>query len=494
MSLKTLIFQAELDKESKTPLYLQIAQLIIDEIKRGRLWPGNKLPSTRSLSEYFMVNRKTVIDAYAELIAQGWLFSLNNRGTYVSTQLPFMGQELEEDLLADVLKIKSNSNNSVASKPKNAVINTNLLRLNDGLPDTRLFPAEIYLKVYRKTLLLATKNGSLNYADPQGSMQLRTILCSVLNVDRGLSAKDDNICITRGSQMALFLVAKTLISRGDCVIFEELTYSAARDVFALAGATIVYVKLDDDGLDIEHLEQLCRLNPIKAIYVTPGHQFPTTVTLKLDRRLALLSLSRKYNFTIIEDDYDHEFHFEHKPYLPLASFSPDNVIYIGSLSKLLAPNLRLGYVVATKKVIAHITSEVLMIDRQGDQIAEMVIAQLFADGTVRRFSRKALGLYRERRDYFAEKVLQELGEFVHFKTPQGGLAFWLILRNEQQLKLLEKNSFNVQFPVAHCCSSPQSKNCGIRVGFASMNQSELDNMIKHLRKVLIETCNRPIYF
>ena len=213
--------------------------------------------------------------------------------------------------------------------------------------------------------------GRLGYGDPRGSAELRAAISNMLNIDRGLTTTPDNICLTRGSQMAIYLAARILAGPGDTVVMEELSYPPAREAFRFAGAEVVPVPLDAQGMRVDELEKICRKKRVRAVYVTPHHQFPTTVLMKPDRRMRLLALAAQFGFAIVEDDYDHEFHFAHQPMLPLASADMSGkVVYIGSLSKILSPSLRLGYLVGPKSFIDRAASEIMMIDRQGDPATE----------------------------------------------------------------------------------------------------------------------------
>jgi GntR family transcriptional regulator / MocR family aminotransferase len=324
------------DRRRNIPVYQQIVQALIHDIQRGRLLPGTFLPSSRELAATLGVNRKTIVIAYDDLIAQGWLSSDRTRGTIVSSSLqelaprpaPVPQHDIGPEASAPEFKIRA------AADPLPGFVESTPLTFDDGAPDARLFSPDVLSRAYRTALRQAVRSNLLGYGDPRGSPILRATIANMLMTRRGLVANADNICITRGSQMAIFLAARILVRPGETVLVEALSYAPAWQAFRAAGATIVGARLDDNGLDVADVERLCRKHKVRALYLTPHHQFPTTVSLTPQRRLRLLDLASQFGFAIIEDDYDHEFHFEQQPLLPLASYAP-RTVYIGSMSKLL---------------------------------------------------------------------------------------------------------------------------------------------------------------
>lgn len=253
-------------------------------------------------------------------------------------------------------------------------------KIDEGAPDGRLFPVELLARAYRSATLQTAEANGFQYRDPRGSPALREGIASMLRGQRGLPVTAENICITRGSQNGLFLAAQILLRPGDAVVVEALTYEPAVAAFRALGAQIVPVSLDDGGIDIDAVEQACRRHAVRAVFVTPHHQFPTTVSLRPGRRLRLVELARRLGFAILEDDYDHEFHFQSQPLRPLASYGAGQVIYVGSLSKLLLPALRIGYIAAPPSVIDAIAHRVSLTDGMGNALTEDATAALIANG------------------------------------------------------------------------------------------------------------------
>lgn len=472
-----------LDRNLTVPAYLQITHTIIDAIRQGRLAPGSALPGTRDLAAQVGVNRKTAQQSYQELIAQGWATTEEKRGTFISALLPFLGNG------APVSGIQAGTAEfllrrqppDLSFQPAQA----GMLSFDDGAPDTRLMPAALVARAYRRALLEGSRRNRLGYGDPRGNALLRQAVADMLNADRGLNCNADNICITRGSQMGIFLAARLLAQPGDVVAIESLSYPPAREAFRAAGATIAAVGLDDQGMRIDELEACCRKHPVRAVYVTPHHQFPTTVIMPPDRRIRLLALAEQFNFAIVEDDYDHEFHFTHRPLLPLASVHGwGKLFYIGSLSKLLSPSLRIGYIAAAEDVINRAASEIMIIDRQGDPVTEAAAADIMVSGALKSHTRKVLRIYEQRRECLATALHKSFGVLADVILPLGGLALWVNFMPDIDFTVLDSamRNNNVMLTPGKIFATNGYETHGARLGFGSMNEAELQDAVTRLWK------------
>ena len=471
-----------IDHASQTPLYMQIIHALIHEIQRGRLLPGTYLPSTRELAAAFGVNRKTIVLAYEDLIAQGWLASSGTRGTIVATSLPDTQERRVKKRASSASSSKAIAEYPFKEAPPLAPRDWDL-KLDEGSPDGRLFPVEMLARSYRAAAQRAARENRMLYGDPRGSALLREAIASMLRTQRGVMAEASNICITRGSQMAVYLAVRVLLRPSDAVIVESLTYQPAVGVLADSGATILPVGVDQQGVNLDEVERMCRAHRVRAIFLTPHHQFPTTVALQPDRRLRLLNLARQFAFAIIENDYDHEFHFESQPLLPLAGYAPEHVIYIGSLSKLLLPALRIGYIVAPTKVIDSLAEQVMLVDSMGNTLTEDATADLIESGEVRRHVRKVTQIYAERRKAFATTLSEQLADMADFDIPDGGLAFWLRFHNLKALDRIEARALGLGVWIAPSRSYITRSDAprGLRLGFASLTEQEARDGIQRLR-------------
>ena len=469
-----------IDAARPGPLYMQIIQTVIRDIEGGRLDPGTYLPSSRELARTLGVNRKTVVLAYDDLIAQGWLTTAGTRGTLVSDALPESKSRTHGRGNPDYRSVATAFEYAAPPDRPLAVPEGPGLKLDEGAPDGRLFPPELLARAYRGAIHRISRTNGFQYRDPRGSHELRASIAGMLKAQRGLPVEEANICITRGSQNGIFLASMSLLNPGDAVIVEALTYEPAVAAFDALGARIMPVGLDEGGMDMDDVAKVCRSETVKAVFVTPHHQFPTTVSMRPDRRLRLVELAHCYGFAIIEDDYDHEFHFQSQPLLPIAAYAPGQVIYVGSLSKLLLPALRIGYLAAPARVIDSISHMVSLSDGMGNTVTESAAANLIDTGELQRHARKARKIYAARRLSFSRQLNDALRDAVRFRLPDGGLAFWL--RFDANLDVVEKRAIarGLRFAGSRSFMTRSDAPTGLRIGFASLDEQEAQAAIESL--------------
>ncbi|MCU1384123.1 MAG: Transcriptional regulator, GntR family domain / Aspartate aminotransferase [Acidobacteria bacterium] len=473
-----------LERGPGVPLFQQIARAVSADIRRGRLRPGDALPGTRTLAHALGVQRLTVVAAFDELVAEGWIVNQRARGAFVSTDLPdpkprrftsweppvAMADRTGFDLLA-------------APEPERPYdVPRGSLLFAPSRPDVRLVPGKVIGRAFRRAM--SQRAGTLlSYGPSQGHPRLRQSVSTMVASTRGLAAGPENVCITRGSQMALSLLSRALLRPGDVVAVEQLGYRSAWESFKVAGAKVIGVPVDRDGLQVDALERAIAQHDIRAVYVTPHHQFPTTVTMSAGRRLKLMELARTHRFAIIEDDYDHEFHYDGRPVLPLASADRFGVvIYVGTFSKVLAPALRLGYVVAPVPLIARIAAHRSLIDTQGDQVLEYAIAELLDDGEIQRHIRRVRREYHARRDTLVEALRSQLADDVTFAVPAGGIALWVRATKSADVDrwAARARDHGAVIVTAAAYALDGRPRPFMRLGFASLNSRELEEGVRRL--------------
>ena len=477
-----------IDKTAKIPVFMQIATALTENIRRGIIPASTQLPGTRTMAGLLAVHRKTVVAAYDELLAQGWLETQNSRGTFVSQKLP----EIKPIALQ-----KNEASSAAHASPKagfpfrpNLLLalpilkGSNILAFNDGFPDVRIAPWDALSRAYRTALRQGFRKNLLFYGETTGEPSLRAAVTDYLRESRGLPITIDNVLITRGTMMAIHLAVQCIVQPGEVVVVGEVSYTSCNLIIRQGGANLLTVPVDEYGIDVEAIAEICQKTAVRMVYVTPHHQHPTTVIMPAERRLRLLQLAQKHGFCILEDDYDYDFHYNSNPILPLAAADAGrNVVYVGSLSKVFSPALRVGYVVAPAEVIEGMANLRRIIDRQGDNLLEAAVAVLFRDGEMRRHLKKAQKIYHRRRDLFCEMLKTELGSVVEFSIPTGGLAVWARFDRSCPLPEVARKSREKGLWISDGLHYGAHLNA-TRLGFAAVNEEEIERGMGILKSAL----------
>jgi len=481
----------QINKESPVPVYLQIANSIISQIRRGVLKPENALPGSRVLADALNVHRKTVVAAYDELYAQSWVDSFPRRGIFVAKNLPDIAPKMLKENVGinsfpSQTSFEVDDKRAPAGKLYKPAPEQNIV-INDGFPDTRLAPMELLVREYRRFGNYQFTSKYLMYGPAQGSENLRHELARFLSETRGMQVTAEHILITKGVQMAMYLTAQVLLSKRDVVIVPEPGYPAANETFKYAGAQLAFAPVDECGMDLDAVEEICKKKRVRLLYVIPHHHRPTAVTLSSERRMRLLELAMKYRFAILEDDYDYDYHYTSSPVLPLASADYyGSVIYVGSFAKTIAPGIRIGFVAAPQNLIEPLARLRRMIDRQGEQLLEEALANLLKNGDIGRHLKKTNKIYHERRDVFCSLLKDRLGEHVSFKIPDGGFAVWLQYLNGINAKEVAQKAAEMGLSLSngdeyyYCLANDNF----VRLGFASLNLKEIEEGVDILSKAV----------
>lgn len=477
----------DLSTQDEGPLFLRIARAVILDVQRGRLRPGDELPGSRALAVSLGVHRNTVLAAYRELSAEGWVTSDPARGTFVSADLP----EVAPRRFAPLQPVSSRVGYALPEETARLVLPpaAGLLSLNGGIPDVRLVPTAAIARAYRRALRRGGK-ALLGYSDPRGCPELRAAIAQMLSATRGVAAGPSEVMVTRGSQMAIDLVGRTLLHPGSRVAVEALGYRPAWDALRAAGMVLEPVPLDDGGMIVDRLVALSddpRDGGLRAVYLTPHHQYPTTAVLTPGRRIALLDLARRKRLLVIEDDYDHEFHYDGRPILPLASADRAGVVvYVGTLSKVLAPGLRVGYLVAPASIVDRVAARRALVDRQGDHAIEWAVAELLDDGEVQRHVRRARRVYAERRDTLCRLLDEHLGDVLTFRSPAGGTALWARVAAGVDVGRWASRALElgVSMQTGQAFAFDGRSRHNVRLGFAQLSATELKEAIVRLASAL----------
>lgn len=471
-----------INRSSEISIYMQISNQLINAIQRGFLPFGIKLPGTRALSIILNVHRNTIVAAYEELFAQGWVESLPNKGTFVigkNQEKPFQIKDFEKNNLEHYPK-----STGFSFKTSNILDNpfeySNCEYIfNDGVPDIRLTQIDHHSRIYSS--ILKRKAHKIGQYNQDGSEFFKKNLSQFLNLSRGLPISKNNLLITRSTEMSIYIVSEILLSAGDVVLVGELSYFSVNMIFQKAGVKIQPISIDEEGINVEEVREACKKQKIRMLYLTPHHHYPTTVTLSAKRRLELLNLANEFGFIILEDDYDYDFHYDKSPILPLASADTNGmVIYIGSFGKSLVPGFRTGFIVAPENLMIEMRKYLGIIDRQGDVLMEHVLGEMIAEGEINRYLKKSLKIYQERRDYFVSLLEQNLGEYIDFQKPSGGLAVWMKWKIPLNLMQLSRNCAQNNLFIPKTLLYQNKNLTAMRLGFGNLNLTEMDKSIEIL--------------
>ncbi|TPH18021.1 PLP-dependent aminotransferase family protein [Litorilituus lipolyticus] len=479
--MKALNLSLANEKKAK---YLIIADAIRAAIKTEQVAQGELLPSARTLAQQLNVNRHTVMAAFAELVAQGWVESRERASYRVVKFLPIQTSKSLEVNLESTAVLKPFkwqfakqvcSDTHLASANKKA--SEYLFNFSGGQPDIRQFPFDEF-KSYFAQVCQRPNMQQLSYGDNQGEQALIEQISIYLRRVRSITEKKVMIC--NGSQEALYMISQLLLQTGDYVAVEQLGYPPAWAAFKSAGAKLLAIKQDEKGVVPEHLAKELAKGKIKLIYLTPLHQYPTTVTLDIQRRRQIYQLASQYGVAIVEDDYDHEFHYDSQPAAPLAAEDPQGlVIYISTFSKLMFGGARVGYVAATDELIAQLAQYKMLINHKSNVLIQHAVAKWMEQGGFEAHLRRMTRLYHKRRDHMVAllKSYQRQGLSIEFAIPAGGMAIWLNVGKSvkglkekllaQGVYIQTEEEFNINKQL------PSNAYQHIRLGFAAMTEDEV---------------------
>ncbi|MEN7548827.1 PLP-dependent aminotransferase family protein [Rapidithrix thailandica] len=477
------------DRNSSVAVYVQLCNQFIALITKGLLKPKAALPSSRKLAGLLGVNRNTIKLAYDELISQGWAEPVDRTGIFVLSKLP----ETMQAPLVDAPREEDLKEAFVWNKPNTLRLRSTTeykqqrLKIDDGFPDVRLTPIDTLMREYRSISKKYYGKSYLKYGNPKGSKNLRNSISDYLSKTRGFTVDPEDILVTKGSQMGIYLVTELVLTPQDTIAVGMSNYFAADHTFQNRGANLLRIPVDAEGMDTDYLEECLQSQKIKAVYIIPHHHWPTTVTLSMERRLKLLNLAKEYRFAIIEDDYDFDFHYRNKPYLPMASIDHNrSVLYIGSLCKTFAPGIRIGFLAGSSDFINAATSVRSLIDRQGDTLLEEALSAMYDNGEMERHFRKSVKIYQERRDLFCRILKDDFHSSLHFTTPEGGMAVWTHFDEDINLMdVVQKvNKHGMDIPNPEIYKNEVFSENSLRLGFASLQEKEIITALDILKKGL----------
>src|SRR5688572_10946605 len=487
-----------LDQNGRESLTRQIYRAVRDGILAGRLPAGLRLPSTRALSSDLGVSRNTVVSAFDQLLAEGYVESRVGRGTRVSHTMP-------DHLLhtrarprtrpappAGAGEPSARGAALVAHAQRKSLIDGPAVPFAPGVPALDLFPWQTWgrLVANRARDLDAHSAG---YADALGYPPLRDAVARYVAVARGVTCTADQVVIVSGSQQGLDLVARVVTDPGDAAWIEDPGYQGALGAFAAAGLKVTGVPVDADGLSVA--AGRIGTSAARLIYVTPSHQFPLGVTMSLSRRLELLAAAADMHAWIVEDDYDSEFRYISRPLTALHGLDSDGrVIYVGTFSKVMFPALRVGFVIAPQSLVPAIAAARQFAGTQQAALEQMVLADFIGDGHFERHVRRMRSVYAERQQHLIVALQTECEGLVDASPAGSGmhLVGWLPPEIDDRDVARCAASRNVDaIPLSAFAVGRGAGRPGLLLGYAHVDRDAMFTACRRLALAIRESAAQP---
>jgi GntR family transcriptional regulator/MocR family aminotransferase len=403
-------------KDLSGEIYRQVRRAIVDR----RLRSGDRLPPSRELARELVVARATVTVAYERLAAEGLVDVRQGAGTFVCELAAQAGHDKPTQRSSGVLQPRPIWESIVLPTAFDKPVRFDF---RTGLCDASLFPDREWRQAVTRALRSSTTSAGA-YEHPAGHRDLRAAIVRHIAISRSVEASADDVIITNGTQQALDLLARVLLAPGDGIAVESPGYAPSKQLFKTLGIRMVGVPVDREGLVVDALP--C---DVRAVYVTPSHQYPLSVTLTLARRQALLAWAEQNNAAIIEDDYDSEFRFGERPLEPLQTLdTKGRVVYVGSFSKTMLPTLRLGFLVTPPSLRAALHKAKYVSDFHSSILAQAALARFIDDGAFARHVRRATAIYRQRHEMIADVISRDFTDHLELIPSTTGLHVSALVR------------------------------------------------------------------
>ena len=463
-----------LDAARGQVLYRHIYVRLREAIRGGQLEPGERLPSARALASQLGTARGTIELAYTLLAGEGYVVGRGAAGTFVARGLAAPVLRRKRRVARLQLPPESAPASPRAASP-----------LQLGLPSLDRFPRTVWSRlVGRRSRTVSPED--LAAPHPQGHLPLRKALAAYLAVSRGVLCEPEQIIITGGFQGALGLVSRAFLSPGSPVCFEEPGYTSARLALLAAGAELIPVRVDSEGLNIE--TALKRTPQARMICVTPAHQSPTGVSLSLARRLALLTWATQHGGWILEDDYDSEFRYDSRPLPALKSLDDaGRVLYIGTFSKVLFPALRLGYLVVPSSEVPRVAEINRLLYGAAPSLMQAVVADFMAEGHFPRHIRRMRALYRERRSALVTAVTEVFQGDLHVRLASGGMHLIVqgkVLEDDRAIVIRARKAGLAPSALSTWYHDPRDRESGLLLGFTNLAVDQAVEVMSRLKIAL----------
>jgi GntR family transcriptional regulator/MocR family aminotransferase len=486
------------DKKSSLPLHRQIYEALRTAILKGDFRARAKLPSTRAFAAQLGVSRMTVVVAYDQLYAEGYLEGKSGAGTFVAPELPeelletsksrkFLPSEDSDSIQQRKLNLSAHGRWLAETRYPDVLRverSSKFLPFQHGLPAVDEFPFEIWSRIAQKWHRNPPRE-LLGYGVPAGYRPLREAIAAHLKSARGVNCDYKQVIITSGAQHALTLAAKVFLDAGDTTLIEDPCYLGAKASLLAAGAKLVPVPVDDNGFDLK--AALAKSKNAKLVYVTPSHQYPLGVTMCLPRRLALIEWAKKNDAWILEDDYNSEYRYGGRPLASLQGLDRDGrVLYTGTFSKTIFPSIRIGCLVVPKDLADVFAVARSLGDLHSPLIDQAILTEFITEGHFARHIRRMRKLYEQRQQTLVEEADKHLGGLLELQKSDAGmhLVGWLPKEINAEIVAEKAAAQNLKVsPIAAYSFSPNPPN-GLILGYTSFTEKQIKAGVRKLAQIL----------
>jgi GntR family transcriptional regulator / MocR family aminotransferase len=465
----------ELDRATRRPLRAQLEDGLREAVRSGRLPARARLPATRALASDLSVSRRLVVDAYAQLLAEGYLVARRGAGTFVA-----------------------DAASAVAAPAVEPESRAPMFDFFPGYPDLASFPRRAWLRAIRETIREAPDR-AFGYPDPRGAPELRRALAEHLRRVRGVVADPQSIVICSGAAQGFVLLARAL--GGPRMAVEDPGLPSYRAILSAHGALLVPLAVDEQGVRVHELGEALKAPAARngrepaseVVLITPAHQSPTGVALAPARRAALLEWASSPGRVVIEDDYDAEYRYDRPPLAALQGLAPDRVVYMGTVSKTLAPAIRLGWLALPSRLIGPVVEQKTLADHGCPTLDQLALARLFESGAYDRHLRQARRRYKARRDALVQAVARHIPGARVTGVAAGLHAIVRLGRAVDGVALIgaaASHSVGV-YPLGLAYMEMRPVHDGLVLGYANLAEPAIDEGIRRLARALEELPGGP---
>jgi len=493
MHVHDLIAATPLERDGATPLFRQLYARLKDAILQGALVPGARLPATRELCQLLGVSRQTVLAAYDQLTSEGYLRGGVGQGTFVDEALPLARQAPAAPGLLRALPERGAA--LVDAMGTRRLYDGPVRAFRPSMPGLDLFPFDLWRKLEARHLRHGQRGPYLGYGPANGYAPLRELLCAYLRASRGVVCTPEQIVITSGSQQALYLLTQLLLAPGDEVWVESPGYQGACAPMLVAGARVKTVPVTSEGMDVAYGAR--HYPNARLVFATPSHQLPLGATMSLARRLELLRWAAANRAWVIEDDYDSEYRYTGPPLASMQSLDRAGcVVYVGTLSKVLFPALRLGYVVAPPALAEPLARAKAVVDMHHAMLPQSVLADFIAEGHFMRHIRRTREAYGERRAALMAALEDRLGERLACGPADVGLDLCTHFRPDRTGRIPDETRVaqaaleaGIELrPLGYYANAAATPDCavapGLLLGFSAVKPEAIRHGVEALARVI----------